>query len=159
MKVEQGVKNYLLAKYFGPNQGRTFNIYIDDKLLIEETIQDKNNGDFYDEYYELPDEFIAGKDTITVKFAVRGDSWVGALFDKLSIVRDYSDNPELKRLEVIDGKLYVEPSDANGLVYVNDILIDNTQPRDISGYKVGEKVTIKSVAEDFKTEKIYTITI
>ena len=159
MKVEQGVKNYLLAKYFGPNQGRTFNIYIDDKLLIEETIQDKNHGDFYDEYYELTDEFIAGKDTITVKFAVRGDSWVGALFDKLSIVRDYSDNAELKSIDVRDGKLYVEPSDVNGLVYVNDILIDNTQPRDVSNVKSGTTLTIKSVAEDFKTEKIYTIEV
>ncbi len=157
MKVEQGVKNYLLVKYFGPNQGRTFNIYVDDVLLKEETIEDKNNGDFYDEYYELSEELISGKDTITVKFAVRGDSWVGGLFDKLSIVRDYSNNAELKRVEIKDDILYVETSDVNGLVYVNDILIDNTQPRKLDRAKIGEKIEVKSVAEDFKTEKIYTV--
>ena len=157
MKVEQGIKNYLLVKYFGPNQGRTFNIYIDGVLLKEETIEDKNNGDFYDEYYGLPQELIEGKDNITVKFAVRGDSWVGGLFDKLSIVRDYSSNANLKRAEVVDGVLYVEPADENGLVYVNDILIDNTQPRKLDRSKTGDKLVIRSVAEDFKTEKVYTI--
>ena len=157
MKVKQGVKNYLLVKYFGPNQGRTFNIYIDDVLLKEETIEDKNNGGFYDEYYELPEKLIEGKETITVKFAVRGDSWVGGLFDKLCIVRDYSDNAELKSLEVKEDMLYVETSDVNGLVYVNDILIDDTQPRRLDRGKIGDKLVIRSVAEDFKTEKIYTI--
>lgn len=159
MKVEQGVKNYLLVKYFGPNQGRTFNIYIDDVLLKEETIEDKNNGDFYDEYYELPDSLVEGKEKITVKFAVRGDSWVGGLFDKLSIVRDYDNNAKLSKVEVKDGILYVKTVNPNMLVYVNGILIDDTQPRKIDRNKTGDKLVVKSVAEDFKTEETYEISL
>lgn len=61
MKVNPQVNNYLMVKYFSGNVGRTFNILIDGTLLKEETIQDRNPGNFYEEYYKLPQELIAGK--------------------------------------------------------------------------------------------------
>lgn len=86
MKVDPSITNYLLIKYFSPNHGRTFNIYVDGELLIEETIENLVPEEFYDKYYELPENMIKGKEKINVKFAVRGDSWIGGLFDKLCIV-------------------------------------------------------------------------
>ncbi len=178
MKVDSKVKNYLLVKYFSGNVGRAFNIYFDGVLYLEETIKDKNPGNFYDEYYLIPDEVVAGKETIQVKFATRGDSWVGGLFDQLCIVQDYSQKAGLKNCEVTGGKLdavfdsnvteytltktedvitlRLTPMDENGLVYVDGVLIDDTDVREICG--IGEvEVVVK--AEDFETEKKYVFRI
>lgn len=180
MEVKQGIKNYLRAKYFSGNVGRTFNIYVDGILLKEETIEDRIPGKFYDEYYEIPEEMIAGKDKVTVKFAVRGDSWVGGVFDKLSIVSDYDDDASVKEISVSGGKLNkaydkdateyeiaagddkitlsFQLNNPNSLIYVNNILIDDTKPRtiDIENLK---NIEIKSIAEDFSTEKVYNFLI
>lgn len=88
VKVEAGVLNYLLVKYNSANHGRTFNIYVDDVLLCEETIAKMEPEQFYDKYYEIPAARTTGKATVTVKFAVRGDSYVGGLFDRLYIVKE-----------------------------------------------------------------------
>ncbi len=181
MKVDNTKKNYLLAKYFGPNQGRTFNIYIDDVLLKEETIEDKNHGRFYDEYYELPESMIAGKEKITVKFTVRGDSWVGGVFDKLCIVHDYDSDVTVKSLDFTGATLdkafdnntneyelavcgdkavmNIVLNNENGLVYVNDILIDDASSRDIIISEVGNVVKVRVVAEDYKTTKEFIFNV
>lgn len=179
MKVKQGVNNYIRAKYFSGNAGRTFNIYIDGELLIEETIKDKIPGNFYDEYYKIPEDMLRDKEKVTVKFHVRGDSWVGGVFDKLSIVSDYDNDPSVKEMSFDGGKLdkvydrdvteytltvlssddkltlRVTPDNSNGLIYADDILIDESEPRviDVSSK---DKIVVRSVAEDFSTEKIYT---
>lgn len=179
MKVKAGISNYIRAKYFSGNAGRTFNIYIDGELLIEETIKDKIPGEFYDEYYKIPEGMLKDKEKVTVKFHVRGDSWVGGVFDKLSIVSDYDNNPSVKEISFDGGKLdkvydgdvteytltaadmgdkltlRVTPYNDNSLIYVNDVLIDEAKPRvmDISSV---DKIVVKAVAEDFSTEKIYT---
>lgn len=180
MKVDPSVNNYLMVKYFSGNVGRTFNIYVDNVLLKEETIEDRIPGDFYDEYYPLSQEMIAGKDKVCVKFAVRGDSWVGGIFDKLNIVSDYSDVTGLKTLDVKGGTLdkaftsdvteytltldenaskitwKAELADASGFLYTGDILVDDTMEREEKVTK-GEVLTLKTVAQDDSTEKVYTI--
>jgi len=181
MTVEKGINNYLLAKYFGPNKGRTFNIYINDELLCEETIQDVNHGDFYDKKYLIPEKYTSeGK--INVKFAVRGDSWVGGVFDKLCIVKDYSDKAGLEKLtvdgakldktfdgevldysaELCDNKSTVvmnfTPADTDGLVYVDGILIDDTQDREMT-VTSGQVINVKAYGADFESCRTYTITI
>ena len=182
MKVKAGISNYIRAKYFSGNAGRTFNIYIDGELLIEETIKDKIPGEFYDEYYKIPEGMLKDKEKVTVKFHVRGDSWVGGVFDKLSIVSDYDNNPSVNEISFDGGKLdkvydgdvteytltaadmgdkltlRVTPYNDNSLIYVNDVLIDEAKPRvmDISSV---DKIVVKAVAEDFSTEKIYTFTL
>ncbi len=180
MNVKQGVCNYLMVKYFSGNVGRTFNIYIDDVLLKEETIEDRIPGDFYDEYYLLPEERIAGKDSVVVKFAVRGDSWVGGIFDKLNIVSDYAKNAALKNLVVSGGVLVekfdpdvttyhmkaekdrityqAELADTNGLLYEGDILVDDSLERECS-IKGGDTIILRVLAEDFQTEKTYTLIV
>jgi hypothetical protein len=181
MKVAQGIRNYLMVKYFSGNVGRTFNIYINDVLLKEETIEDRIPGDFYDEYYLLPEEWIAGKETVNVKFAVRGDSWVGGIFDKLNIVSDYAQDAAIESLTVtggtltetfdkdktgyhlaLDGKeeivLKAALMDKNGLLYINQILVDDSLERKMQ-VKKGDILTLKVLAEDFTTEKTYQITV
>jgi len=180
MKVKQGEANYLLVKYFSGNAGRTFNIYIDDVLLKEETIENRVPDGFYEECYPLSKELIEGKDIVCVKFAVRGDSWVGGIFDKLSIVSDYTANAGIVHMNIIGGTLnqsfcgniteytlsmdaddicfQAELADKNGLLYVNDILVDDTLERR-EKLKRGDILTLKAVAEDYTTEKIYTIRV
>lgn len=182
MKVNPDINNYLMVKYFSGNAGRTFNIYVDGVLLKEETIENRVPGEFYDEYYKLPQEMIAGKKTICVKFAVRGDSWVGGIFDKLNIVSDYSNQAGLIGLNISGGTLDkafredVETyelaingetaiitwkgtlADQNSFLYVNHILVDETIERKEKVSK-GQVLTLKTVAEDEKTEKNYVITI
>jgi len=155
-------------------------VYVNDELLCEETIADVNHGDFYDKKYEIPAKYD-GLDKVNIKFAVRGNSWVGGVFDKLCIVKDYDSNAGLKSVEVADASLdkvfdtectdYVLdaagkdivtvkfiPADAEGLVYVDDILIDDTQPREVE-VKSGKVITVKAFAEDFENYKVYTFTV
>ncbi|HOB09860.1 MAG TPA: glycoside hydrolase family 127 protein [Limnochordia bacterium] len=88
LQVKPEVTNYLRVKYYSGDAGRTFNIYVDDQLLVEETIQAKSPTGFYDVQYKIPAEWIEGKTKITVKFSNRGPSYVGGIFDKLMIVKD-----------------------------------------------------------------------
>lgn len=182
MKVRPEIDNYLLVKYFSGNEGRTFNIYVDGEILIEETIKNKIPGEFYDEYYKLPLEMIKDKEIINVKFAVRGDSWVGGIFDKLSIVSDYDKDPSLENIKILNGeldKVYEEditeyaltPFDSgdkvsieislknrNGLVYLNGVLIDDSVSREVDTKEIKE-IVIESFAEDFETKKVYTLKV
>ena len=182
MKVKPEINNYLRAKYFSGNVGRTFNIYVDDELLVEETVQDKVPGEFYDEYYKIPESMISGKDNVTIKFAVRGDSWVGGVFDKLSIVSDYDSSSHIKSLtfsgaeldkifdeSITEYSLTVQSEDDkvilnlvlennNNLIYVDDVLIDDSVERSIDTKDIS-KIVIKSIAEDFKSEMNYTFSI
>ena len=80
--------NYLCLKYYSGDADRKFNIYIDDQLFVEETIQDRIPADFYDVQYEIPAEWIKGKNKITVKFANRGPGYAGRIFDKILVMRD-----------------------------------------------------------------------
>lgn len=175
MKVDPSVSNYLCVKYFSGNVGRTFNIYFNDVLYLEETIENVNPDNFYDKYYPIPKETMQGKDTICVKFETRGDSWVGGIFDKLSIVKDYSDCAVLRKVVVEGGVLEPEfsqdvkeyrirtaapsiqmqftPMDENGLVYVNDILIEDAQPREISS--VEKQVEVRVTAENHTSSETY----
>ena len=89
MKVSADSENYLLLKLFSGNAGNAFNIYVDDVLLCEETVAEMEPVQFYDSYYRIPAELTAGKEKVTVKFAVRGDDGhVGGLFDRLYIVKE-----------------------------------------------------------------------
>lgn len=52
-----------------------------------------------------------------------------------------------------------QPSKKSGLVYVNDILIDDTSERTIKLDKAVTVLNLKTVAQDHKTEKAYTVYI
>ena len=88
MAVDNTVTNYLAVKYYSGDVGRSFAILIDDTVLANVTLQDPNPNGFYDIYYEIPAEFINGKEKIIVTFKATDESFAGGIFDKLSIVKD-----------------------------------------------------------------------
>lgn len=88
MKVDETGKNYLKVKYFSGDVGRTFRILVDGKLLEDVSVENKNPNGFYDAYYEISEELTDGKEKITVTFEGNGSSYVGGIFDKLSVVKE-----------------------------------------------------------------------
>lgn len=177
--VDPLVDNYLSTSYYSGDAGRSFNIYIDDQLLVEETIDDQSPQDFYDVRYPIPSEWLKDKAKVTVKFANRGQGWAGGVYDRVAILNDFDTNSELKTV-IIDGteaKLtdssYVSQVDAvktkvkakfipehkHALVYVDEILIDDTQERVITLDGDDTSVRIRVVAADGETEQLYNVNI
>jgi hypothetical protein len=172
------VTNYISTKYYSGDAGRTFNVHVDNRLLVEETIQTKNPTGFYEVRYKIPKDWLDGKSKITVKFSNRGNSYVGGVFDTLSILKDYSSNARLKSITVsgkeasvtetsyggyvergVDyGDIKITPEQNNALIYVNNILIDDAAVRRLVLTSETEILNIKVVAED-GTTKAYTLTI
>ena len=87
MKVDNTATNYLKVKYYSGDVGRKFKIFVDDMLLADVTLQNPNPNNFYDIYYEIPQNMIGEKSVITVKFKAEKDSFAGGIFDKISIVK------------------------------------------------------------------------
>lgn len=178
LSINPTATNYISTKYYSGDAGRTFNVYVDNRLLVEETIQAKNPTGFYEVRYKIPKDLLNGKTKITVKFSNRGNSYVGGVFDTLSILKDYSSNARLKSITIsgkeasvtnnsysgyvergVDyGDIKITPEQNNALVYVNDILIDDTAIRRLILTSETETLNIKVVAED-GTTKAYTLTI
>lgn len=87
MAVDNTAINYLKVKYYSGDVGRKFKIFVDGEVLANVTLQDPNPNNFYDMYYEIPQELIENKTQITVKFQAETGSFAGGIFDKLSIVK------------------------------------------------------------------------
>ena len=87
MTVDNTTTNYLKVKYYSGDVGRKFKIFVDDMLLADVTLQNPNPNNFYDVYYEIPQDMIGEKSVITVKFKAEKDSFAGGIFDKISIVK------------------------------------------------------------------------
>ena len=88
MAVDNTVTNYLKVKYFSGDVGRRFKIFVDGEVLADVTLENPYPNNFYDVYYEIPQEMIGDKDKITVKFQAETGSFAGGIFDKLSIVKE-----------------------------------------------------------------------
>lgn len=179
MAVDSDTDNYLSAKYYSGDAGRSFNIYIDDNLLKEETVQAQSTIGFYDVRYEIPAEWIEGKKEVSVKFANRGASFVGGVFDTIYVLRAYDSNSELESV-MVDGKevllsenkykivldenkeeamLNINPANRNALVYLDNILIDDTVDRKIIIENAPILLNVTVIAEDGLSEKKYIIEI
>ncbi len=180
MKVDSSVKNYLVVNYFSGDAGRAFTIYANDKVLKEVTLEDVDPDNFYQVSYELPQDVVKGNETVTIKFAADKNSLAGGIFDRVYILREYTANATFKDIVVDDESLskidneeikaYVDESlekvsvkfdltDANGLLYVNDVLVDDTRAQEIKldGDTTQVKLVVK--AENHETQKEYTFKI
>ncbi|MDQ8735666.1 beta-L-arabinofuranosidase domain-containing protein [Paenibacillus sp. LHD-38] len=179
MTVTPSITNYVATKYYSGDQGRTFNVYVDGTLIKEETVEARNPAQFYDVRYEIPAQLVAGKTKVTVKFASRGTSYVGSLFGTLSILKDYSNDTNLQSVtaggtaaaltgsdyaltvpqDTTEAMVNFTPVNSNALVYVDDILIDDTAVRKVALDADTATLNIRVVAEDRVTEKAYTLSI
>ena len=83
LRVEPSGQNELLVGYWGnENFKRTFDILVDDKLLVtENTVGKWNKDDFVDSRYPIPTDMTQGKQKITVTFKPHPDNWAGGIFD------------------------------------------------------------------------------
>ena len=88
LAVESGVANYLKVQYFSGDAGRKFTVFADGVEIAAVTIENVNPGGFYDVYYEIPADLLAGKETVTVTFEADSGSYAGGIFDTLSMVKE-----------------------------------------------------------------------
>ncbi|MDQ1135210.1 DUF1680 family protein [Microbacterium sp. SORGH_AS 1204] len=211
MAVDQSAaKNYLGVRYFGGDNGRTFDVYINDVKFKSERVTNANGANsFYVQYDEIPASAladIAAKDRykrdqagnyvldekgnkipiITVRFQGNGTSYVGGVFGVYTTTTTtYATDADLNALTFDGGTLSpkladgtydytvtvprdattatfdADPATPSGLVYVGDILIDDTQKRTVSLSADGAPttLTLRSLAQDHTTAKTYRIQI
>lgn len=185
---EEATKNYLSTTYVTADNGRRFDIYINNQFFITETISNTGNGNeitsdnFYTERREIPKSYLTNGDAVTVKFVGKGTTHVGGLYG-ISINSDYDTNPDLKDLTFTEGSLdkafngqvkeytltvpqniksvsmKATPIKESGLVYIGEILFDDTQPRTINLENEETVLTLGSVAQDHDTKTVYTVRI
>lgn len=123
-------KNYLGVRYFGGDNGRTFDVYLNDVLLKHETITNANGASsWYIQYDQIPQavlDGIAAKDSykrdqngnyvldangakipvVTVRFQGNGISFVGGVYGVYTTTTSTFDtNAELKALTSDTGVL------------------------------------------------------
>ena len=72
----------LMVRYWGNETGnRTFNIFIDDQLLVTENLTGKwNRNEFVNVEYEIPAEMLQSKTSITVRFVGTERNNAGRIF-------------------------------------------------------------------------------
>ena len=82
MKTEGADKLVLRIRYWGNENGkRAHRILIDDQLLAQENPSGKwNEEEFMETEYEIPSEFVKGKDFIKVKFQPEKDNTAGGIY-------------------------------------------------------------------------------
>lgn len=122
--------NYLGVRYYGGDNGRTFDVYLNDVLLKHEQVTNANGAtSWYLQYDRIPQavfDGIAAKDSykrdqngqyvldadgeripvVTVRFQGNGSSYVGGVFGVYTSLSDhYATDAELATLEVDGGAL------------------------------------------------------
>ncbi|GAA4834917.1 hypothetical protein GCM10023310_10510 [Paenibacillus vulneris] len=179
MAVDPSVTNYISTKYYSGDKGRTFNVYVDGNLIKEETIAAKTPDQFYEVRYQIPANLIAGKTKVTVKFANKGSGYVGRLFGTVSILKDYNNSTKLQSVTAggtsaaltdnhysvsvpahsTEALVKFTPENANALVYVDNILIDDTAERKVTLLSDTTTLNVRVVAEDGVRETAYTLSL
>lgn len=176
--------NYLGCTWYSGDQGRSFEIYINDQLLQTVTINNKaGNNVFYEDLYDITDFISEGAEKVTVKFKSTG-GFAGGLFGiRVITSTEYDTDARLKSLTFDQGTLSpaFDPDTAeytltvgkdvdsvnmlastmkqSGLVYIGDILFDNDNVRTIQLEGDTTVVKLTSKAQDHTTSKEYMITI
>lgn len=181
MKVLANQPNYLAVTYFSGNNGKEVEIYINDTLIVSETLMTEQARAFYVKRYLIPSELTLDVQDVVVRFVMPGER--NGIYDILRIMNSYSDQAQLKHLSFNSGAwstafdpagheytltipseqteviMLATPAHKNALVYVNNILIDNTQARTITFSESMTKLNIIVKAEDANYTEEYTINL
>lgn len=81
VKVLPDVAQRMMCSYWGTDKdGRDFDIYIDDRLFVEESLQGGRDAKPYDKFYAIPADFVKGKNKVRVKFQARSGNFAGGVF-------------------------------------------------------------------------------
>ena len=176
--------NYLGCTWYSGDQGRSFEIYVNDQLLQKVTINNTAGTNvFYEDLYDITNFIPEGEEKVTVKFQSTG-GFAGGLFGiRVITSTEYDTDARLSDLTFDQGTLSpaFDPDTAeytltvgtdvdsvnmlastmkeSGLVYIGDILFDNDNVRTIRLDGDTTVVELTSKAQDHTTAKKYTITI
>jgi beta-xylosidase len=114
----------LMVRYWGNEGGnRTFNIMIDDDLLVTENIVGKwNKDEFVNIEYPIPLDRVKGKASITVKFQCRPDNIAGGVFGVrlLKPTNSTSSNTPLKNAAYAQNPIIWADVPDNAMIRVDD---------------------------------------
>jgi uncharacterized protein len=81
MKVTQESENILMLTYWGSERGRKmFDIFVADKKIGTQELNNNDAGKFFDVSYELPAELVKDKKSVFVKLVALPGKRVGALY-------------------------------------------------------------------------------
>ncbi|KQP56574.1 beta-L-arabinofuranosidase domain-containing protein [Agreia sp. Leaf283] len=202
-------KNYLGVRYFGGDNGRTFDIYLNDVLLKNERVTNANgSSSWYIQYDEIPASVLASIEAedsykrdqsgayvldaqgekipvVTVRFQGNGSSYVGGVFGVYTASdTSFATESDLAGLSFEGGSLTpqlaggvysyrvsvpegattatfdADPAVPSGLVFVGDVLIDDSLPRTVALAENGPTtLTLRASAQDHVTMSTYDITI
>lgn len=176
--------NYLGCTWYSGDLGRSFEIYVNDQLL--KTVQINNAAGtnvFYEDLYDITDFIPEGADTVTVKFQSTG-GYAGGLFGiRVITSTEYDHDARLSGLEFSAGTLEpaFDPDTAeytltvdkdtesvsflastmkeSGLVYIGDILFDNSNERLVVLDGDETEIVLTSYAQDHETAETYRVTV
>ncbi|MFO1491418.1 MAG: DUF6805 domain-containing protein, partial [Kiritimatiellia bacterium] len=92
----RGAREAVLAvTYFGGDNGREFDILVNDRVIATEKLTGENPGHFIEKRYPIPPDLLeaAGRDRLTIKFSVR--KWLaGGLFGVRLVKPDAPPGPD-----------------------------------------------------------------
>lgn len=104
MEVDGAAQNYLFVRYWGSDvpftdsgvdYTRDFDIYIDGEHLASQQINNNDPGSPYDVFYTIPREYTDGKETVSVKFAVKDDRTCAGGILQMRTTSSDGEEPEL----------------------------------------------------------------
>ena len=88
LKVDPKRANDLVCTWWGEDNGRTFDILVDGKPLVEVTLAGKKGQPFFKKTYPIPEKMTKGKASVTVTFHGKKGTWVtGGLFGVATLRR------------------------------------------------------------------------
>ncbi len=88
MKVKPDLPVSLVVEYWGGFPGaKTFDILVNDNIITTENISLKEDGQFINVRYDIPEEMTRGKSKVTVKFLAKEHNTAGPVFGVRTIKR------------------------------------------------------------------------
>jgi uncharacterized protein len=81
MKIEQDIPVALAVEYWGGFPGaKTFDIFVNDRVIATENISNKQDGQFINIEYDIPEDLTSGRSKVTVKFQAHEGNRAGPVF-------------------------------------------------------------------------------
>ncbi|WP_438495936.1 beta-L-arabinofuranosidase domain-containing protein [Paenibacillus sp. IHBB 3054] len=181
LKVMPQTDNYLSVTYFSGSNGKEIAIYVDGELLASETLHTDKPRSFYNKRYLIPAASVQDKTEAEIKFVIPGQE--NGIFDLLRMMTGFDADARLQELSFSRGvlsdpfssdtpsytltvpqgtellEMKAVPKHKNALVYVGDVLVEDTSPRDIALEDNRTELTLTVKAEDHSTVQEYKVTV
>lgn len=181
LAVNGEAANQLMVQFHSQDAGNTFAIYIDDTLLETVTLNAEASG-FFTKYFDIPLELTQGKEQVTLKFACVDGQTAGPIYGTCGIVEEYDSDASFASITADETDILAlmgdnniatlslaepaqtlgvkfTPSNVNAVVTVNDIVIDDTQVRNLELAEDTNVFEVTLTSEDGANTTAYTLVI